>query len=57
MQAVINISLIDNGIFGPVVMIDIEINDCIIHFDNWHIEQTISLLFDVDWNSANLESE
>ena len=47
-----NVTLIDNAVNGPVVMMDIDTNDCDMIFDKWHIEKTVNLL-NGSWNSEN----
>lgn len=39
-----NISVIDSGISGPVVIVDIVINDCDMKFDNWLVERMDNVL-------------
>ena len=55
-----NVILIDNAIYGPVVMIDIEINDCDMIFDDWHIELTTNLINNTAvrvWDSENIDTQ
>ena len=51
-----NVTLIDNAINGPLVMMDIDTNDCDMIFDNWYVQKTVNLL-NSSWNSENANSE
>lgn len=49
-----NINVIDNAVFGPIVMIDIETNDCPMVFDNWKIEDNTNLIGKF-WDTDGIE--
>ena len=51
-----DVTLIDNAVNGPIVMIDIESNDCDMIFDNWNVKENTNLVNASGWNGNNIDT-